>query len=134
MTKQKRTARERVEHALESIAAIEQFADGIATTEDLEADRRTKSAIERELLIVSEAVWKMPAHVKSVLIPGDIRDRLHQIGNSVRHEYDEFGPARVLRAVNRDMPKLKPMLEEALRSPLLDTPKPEPPPPPQRAG
>ena len=71
---------------LESIRSIERFVEGM----DLDgfiADERTQAAVERKLLIVSEAAVRLKDVAES-LCPGVPWRDIRGMGNWLRHQYD----------------------------------------------
>jgi uncharacterized protein with HEPN domain len=79
-------ARTHLTDILESIQSIERFVHGM----DLETygnDERTQAAVERKLLILSEAAVRLKEKAEA-LCPGVPWRDIRGIGNWLRHEYD----------------------------------------------
>jgi uncharacterized protein with HEPN domain len=79
-------ARSHLRDILESILLIEQFVRGM----DLEAykwDPKTQAAVERKILIISEAAIRLKDEAE-VLCPGVPWRDIRGIGNWLRHQYD----------------------------------------------
>jgi uncharacterized protein with HEPN domain len=69
--------------ALDAIDAIASFTTGL-TFVDYDNDRKTRSAVERELLVLGEAIRRMPEFEAQFEAPRRIR----AFTNKIRHEYD----------------------------------------------
>lgn len=94
-----------LEHILGAIAEIDSYTTGMALVEFLD-DKKTRRAVERCLVIISEA---------SRDIPGDIRSKDESIdwrgmanaGNLYRHGYDHVDSDMIWKTVIEHLPKLK---------------------------
>lgn len=104
---------------LEAIDHIESFLDGM-TFESYQADVKTKSAVERQMQIVTEAAVRLGGDAETIA-PGPDWEGFRGMGNLLRHAYhriddriiwntvkDELPPLReyVLRALRRDNPRI----------------------------
>lgn len=97
-----------------SIEAIERFLEGIDNFKDYEKDDKTKSAVERQLGIVGEAVNKFRqeekiytlSHTKQIV---DFRNRLI-------HGYDNIDDTIVWAIIKTHLPVLKTEVEHGLEN------------------
>jgi uncharacterized protein with HEPN domain len=97
---------------LESIALIEQFVAGM----ELDAyrwDGKTQAAVERKMLIISEAAIRMKDEAEA-LCPGIPWREIRGIGNWLRHQYDRVDVETVWITIQDDLPPLKAAVEKAL--------------------
>lgn len=100
---------------LESIALIEQFVMGM----DFEAycqDEKTQAAVERKMLIISEAAIRLKGE-SEVLCPGVPWRDIRGIGNWLRHQYDSVEVETVWNSIQDDLPPLKAAVERVLAPP-----------------
>jgi len=107
-------ARSHLEDILESILFIQQFVRGI----DREAycrDEKTQAAVERKLLVLSEAAIRLKNSAE-VLCPGIPWRDIRGSGNWLRHQYDNVDAETIWNTVQDGLPPLKAAVEEALRS------------------
>jgi uncharacterized protein with HEPN domain len=108
-------ARSHLSDILESIVFIEQFVSGM----DLEAYRRddkTQAAVERKMLIISEAAIRLKDDAEA-LCPGVPWRDIRGIGNWLRHQYDRVEVETVWNTIQDDLPPLKAAVERALAPP-----------------
>jgi uncharacterized protein with HEPN domain len=99
------TLADRIQHILRSIALIEGYWAGKSFS-DFEANEPLRSATERHLLIISEAVRHMPEDAKAAHPQIPWRD-IAGIGNILRHGYDLIDPRRIWAVVEHDLQPLK---------------------------
>jgi uncharacterized protein with HEPN domain len=97
---------------LSAIGLIEVFVEGIASLNGYVADRKTKSAVERQLAIIGEATGNLtkldPAlKVESARAIVGMRNRLI-------HSYDNVDDAVVWKVVREHLPQLKAVAEAHL--------------------
>ncbi len=90
---------------LHAIEHIESFVVGVDTLNQYVADFKTKSAVERQLAIIGEAMNNLTKHqpglkVESVGAIVGMRNRLI-------HSYDNVDDKIVWQTVRLDLPKLK---------------------------
>lgn len=98
----------------ESIQQIDEFVSGM----DLEAfqdDSKTRAAVERKLLVISEAAIRLK-NMGEVLCPGVPWREIRGIGNWLRHQYDRVDVETIWNTVQDDLPPLKEAVEGALQS------------------
>lgn len=105
---------EYLEHILQAIHEIEIFISGINFSV-YEQDRKTQAAVERMLLIVSEAAKRLGADAED-LCPEVEWKPICTFGNIVRHEYDRMVNQRVWEIVHEDLPILQEAVRKAYRS------------------
>ncbi len=105
-----------------SVDAIAEFVSGMDAKTYL-GDRKTQSAVERELLIISEACARLldldAARAGESLerrFPKTPWHKIRGIGNVLRHEYGAVAPARIwdLVALTSDLAELRKTLLLAL--------------------
>jgi uncharacterized protein with HEPN domain len=101
---------------LDSIDIIIYFVRGM----DLEAfreDPKTVAAVERKLLLISEAATRLGEDADS-LCPGLPWRNIRGIGNWLRHRYDRVDVEMVWNTVTDDLPPLRSGVLRALKPPL----------------
>lgn len=81
--------------------------------EDYRADPDLAAAVERYLERLSEASRHVPQALKEKHLSIDWRG-VADIGNVLRHAYDQVSDRRVLQAVTEDLPALKTAIEAML--------------------
>lgn len=101
----------------EAIVAIESFVREM-DFHAYEKDMRTQAAVERKLLIISEAAIRL-AEDAEILCPGIPWRDIRGIGNWLRHQYDRVDSKMVWNTVTDDLPPLKSAAAKALDQ--LDT-------------
>ena len=100
---------------LDGIDMIVQFVRGM----DLEAfreDPKTVAAVERKLLLVSEAAMRLGEDAER-LCPGLPWHNIRGIGNWLRHQYDRVDVETVWNTVVDDLPPLRSGVLSALTPP-----------------
>jgi len=100
---------------LDSIKMIEAFTSGM----DLEAfrkDPKTIAAVERKLLLISEAAVRL-GDQGPALCPGLPWQDIRGMGNWLRHQYDHVDIETVWNTVTNDLPPFKAAVERALAPP-----------------
>ncbi len=91
---------------------IEEFTTGM----DFEAfreDPKTVAAVERKLLVISEAAIRLGEDAM-VLCPGLPWGKIRGTGNWLRHQYDRVDIEIVWRTVTEELPPLKAAVSRAL--------------------
>jgi uncharacterized protein with HEPN domain len=96
---------------LEAFEAIQRFISGMEF-ESFKSDEKTLAAVERKLLIVSEAARRLGEDADK-LCPGIPWNNIRGIGNWLRHQYDRIDPAVLWETVQRDLPPLKAAVKQA---------------------
>ena len=110
-----RDANQSLRDIADAINLIEQF-----TTEmDFEAfreDPKTIAAVERKLLVVSEAAVRL-GNDGEILCPGVPWRDVRGIGNWLRHQYESIELPVLWKTVRDDLPQLRAAVVQALNSP-----------------
>ena len=99
---------------LEAIRSIERFVEGMSEDAYSE-DERTQAAVERKLLVISEAAFRLK-DVAQALCPGVPWRDIRGIGNWLRHGYDRIDAETIWNTVHVDLPPLKAAVQLALES------------------
>jgi len=94
------------------IALIEQFVAGM-DFQAYQKEEKTKSAVERQLLTLSEAAKALGERAET-LCPGHDWKGLRGMGDLLRHAYHRIDDQLVWDSVTRELPPLKKSVEEAL--------------------
>jgi uncharacterized protein with HEPN domain len=97
---------------LESIVLIEQFVNRMDFAA-YQQDHKTQAAIERKMLIISEAAVRLKDEAET-LCPGVPWRDIRGIGNWLRHQYDQVEVETVWNTIQDDLPPLKVAVEKAL--------------------
>ena len=100
---------------LASVKAIETYTAGMSF-EELAADLRTRDAVERRLLIISEAAIRL-TKVASELCPGIDWAGFRGMGNRLRHQYDQVDTAIVWNTLKNELPGLAEAVVKLLEAP-----------------
>jgi uncharacterized protein with HEPN domain len=96
----------------ESIVAVENFVEGM-TFEEFCAEEKTVAAVERKLLVISEAAVRLGEEGPSLCPDIPWRD-VRGIGNWLRHQYDRVDRETIWTTVERDLPAMKPFVFQVL--------------------
>jgi uncharacterized protein with HEPN domain len=97
---------------LHAIRMIQAFV-GSMSFEEFREDPKTIAAVERKLLVVSEAAIRLGENAPS-LIPEVPWRNIRGLGNWLRHQYDRIDIATVWITVIRDLPPLSAAIERVL--------------------
>jgi uncharacterized protein with HEPN domain len=100
---------------LQSILLIEQFVMGMDFVA-YSLDDKTQAAVERKMLIISEAAIRLKDEAE-VLCPGVPWRDIRGIGNWLRHQYDRVEVETVWNTIQDDLPPLKAAVERVLTPP-----------------
>lgn len=79
-----------------------------------EEDSKTYDAVERCFERISEAAAKLGG-LAAELMPDQPWQKIHSLGNRLRHEYDAIREDRLWDIVQTDLPSLRAACEDALR-------------------
>lgn len=109
----KRRILDRLRHMEEAATAAQRLLNGKALAE-YSADRDLAAAVERYLERLSEASRHIPDALKA-RHPGIDWRGVADIGNVLRHAYDQVSDKRVIATVTEDLPGLKAAIEALLR-------------------
>lgn len=99
-------------HILDAIGAIQDFTEGQAF-DDFADDPKTVAAVERMLLVISEAGKRLGIHGEK-LCPDVPWHKVRGVGNWLRHQYDRIDVRMIWDTVIEDLPPLKRAVAEAL--------------------
>ncbi len=97
---------------LHAVKAIESFTAGMETLNAYLDDPKTKSAVERQLAIVGEALNQLRTHDPEGL-PADAV-RIVGMRNRLIHSYDNISDKIVWKAIREELPRLKEHAETRL--------------------
>lgn len=79
------------------------------------ADPKTIAAVERKILVISEAAIRLGDQAES-LCPGMPWHNIRGIGNWLRHQYDRVDIDTLWNPVTADLPPLKAAVARALNA------------------
>ena len=99
---------------LSAITSIEEFINGVNSFTKYTKDRKTKSAVERQLAIIGEAVKK----IKDIDPKELIKSHSSIIGfrNVLVHAYDSVDDGSVWSIVTKHLPSLKQEVTDKLKT------------------
>jgi uncharacterized protein with HEPN domain len=107
-----REARLSLQDILDAIGQIKDFTAGM-NFEAFRADAKTIAAVERKLLVISEAAIRLGDEAEA-LCPGLPWRDIRGIGNWLRHQYDAVDAEAVWQTVIDDLPPLQAAVTDAL--------------------
>jgi uncharacterized protein with HEPN domain len=107
-------ARTHLQDILESIDHIDEFLQD-ADIDSYLADRKTRSAVERELQIISEAAIRLGQKAET-LCPGPDWNNIRGMGNILRHVYHRIDDHIIWNTTQTDLPPLRQTVLKALGS------------------
>lgn len=105
--------RDRLEHILTAIAAIERYSSG-RDENDFIDDPMLIDAVERNIERISEASRHLPDDLKAAYPQVPWRE-IAGIGNVLRHDYPQVRPKEIWETVVGDLPPLKDTIVAMLR-------------------
>lgn len=105
-------ARQHLQDMWDSILLIEQFVSAMEFSEYLH-DLKTQAAVERKMLVISEAAIRLGDDAERLYPALPWRD-IRGIGNWLRHAYDRVDPQIMWDTVQADLPRLKNALQKVL--------------------
>lgn len=97
---------------LDAINQIQGFTAGLEF-DAFRADAKTVAAVERKLLVISEAAIRLGDEAET-FCPGLPWRDIRGIGNWLRHQYDAIDPEAVWQTVVNDLPPLQAAVMQAL--------------------
>ena len=99
---------------LQAVSSIEEFIDDIDSFVEYKKDRKTKSAVERQLAIIGEAV----KHIKQIDANELIKHHSNIISfrNLLIHSYDSIDDEMVWNTIKKHLPPLKDEVVEKLKN------------------
>lgn len=113
-------ARDRLEHILVSIAAIERLTSGLTLTA-YSADPDRTAAVERYLERLSEASRHLPTEWKE-RHPAIPWRQVADLGNVLRHAYDQVIDERIWNVIANDLAPLRSAIMEMIAALHDDSP------------
>src|ERR1017187_3673466 len=102
-----------------AISLIEEFTSGM-DSDGFREDPRTIAAVERKLLVISEAAIRLGQEAE-LRCPGPPWGEIRGIGNWLPHQYDAVELPVVWKTVRDDLPPLKAAVLRTLASPSEDS-------------
>ena len=90
---------------LMAIELIEDFTKDINSFTDYERDRKTQSAVERQLAIIGEALNQLRKNEPTILIEND--KQIIAFRNRLIHAYDSLDNSIIWAIINRNIKSLK---------------------------
>lgn len=99
----------------DDIDMIQRFTSDM-DVEQFSIDPKTVAAVERKLLIISEAAIRLGAAIETSC-PGAPWREIRGMGNWLRHQYDRIELPTIWRTVQTDLPLLKAVVLRALARP-----------------
>jgi uncharacterized protein with HEPN domain len=103
---------QRLDDILENIEWILQYTRE-QSFRDFARDRRTRDAVERCLLRISEAARKLEGIVDDIASDQPWSD-IRSLGNVIRHEYDSVDAAVIWKIIEDDLLPLQTAVESAI--------------------
>ena len=103
----------------DAIRLIDEFTSGM-DSDGFREDPRTIAAVERKLLVISEAAIRLGQEAE-LRCPGPPWGEIRGIGNWLRHQYDAVELPVVWKTVRDDLPPLKAAVLRALARPSEDS-------------
>ena len=100
---------------VDAIDMIEAFSAGM-NFEAFRGDPKTVAAVERKLLVISEAAIRLAGDAET-RCPGPSWRNIRGLGNWLRHQYDRIDLALIWKTVKDDLPPLRAAVLSALNPP-----------------
>ena len=107
-----RDTQDHLQDILDAVAVVQSFIEGM-TFANYEADLKTRSAVERQLQILTEAAFRLKDDAPK-LCPDINWRKVRGLGNFLRHEYHNVSDETIWNELH----ELLPSLETAVRSAL----------------
>jgi uncharacterized protein with HEPN domain len=95
-----------------AIDAIYRFIEGM-DCEAYQADERTQAAVERKLLVISEAAIRLGNEAETICPDLPWRD-IRGMGNWLRHQYDAIELETIWNTIQDDLPLLRTAIGNAI--------------------
>jgi len=108
----------------DAVDSIQQFTEGM-DFESFRQDLKTIAAVERKLLVISEAAIRLKDDAAK-LCPGLPWPEIRGIGNWLRHQYDRVDLETLWNTLQDDLPPLSASVRRALSNPPTKDSTPEP--------
>jgi uncharacterized protein with HEPN domain len=84
------------------------------TFESYQTDLRTKSAVERQMQIMTEAAIRLGGDAERIA-PGADWEGFRGMGNPLRHAYHRIDDGTIWNTVKDELPRVREVVVEALR-------------------
>jgi uncharacterized protein with HEPN domain len=110
--------RQHLQDILDHISGIEEFVFGM-TFEQYVKDRKTKAAVERYILTIAEAAFRLGTNADA-LIPTHDWHGLRGMGNILRHSYDKLEDEVIWETITLDLFELKRSVLLVIDDPRLE--------------
>lgn len=98
-----------------AVELVEEFCSDISDFNHYVADRKTKSAVERQLGIVGEAINKVKHHSPDINLQN--AKKIIDFRNRIVHAYDSIDDSIVWVIIRSHLPQLKAEVSELLEKP-----------------
>lgn len=108
-----RSARNHLEDILQSIDHIDEFLAELGF-EGYQGDRKARSAVERELQVITEAAIRLGDEAET-LCPGPDWKGFRGMGNILRHQYHQVNDEIVWNTVKDELPPMRVAVSKALK-------------------
>jgi uncharacterized protein with HEPN domain len=89
---------------------LDDFLEGVHSFEQFEEDKKTQAAVERMLIIIGEAIYKL----KRIGIALPFGDQIVNRRNTLAHQYDDYNIETIWLSIHRELPDLKKAVNELL--------------------
>lgn len=99
---------------LEAIDLIESFVHDM-TFESYQTDLKTKSAVERQMQIMTEAAIRLAGDAERIA-PGPDWEGFRGMGNLLRHAYHRIDDQIIWNTVKDELPQMREVVVDALRA------------------
>jgi uncharacterized protein with HEPN domain len=99
---------------LEAIDLIELFVHDM-TFESYQTDLKTKSAVERQMQIMTEAAIRLAGDAER-MAPGPDWEGFRGMGNLLRHAYHRIDDQTIWNTVKDELPQMREVVVDALRA------------------
>ena len=88
----------------ESIRTIfDDYLEGIDSYDEYDKDPKTQDAVERRLIIIAEALYKL--REQGIRLPST--DEIINRRNTITHQYDDYSSRTIWLSLFRELPTLK---------------------------
>jgi uncharacterized protein with HEPN domain len=105
---------------LDAISLIDQFL-GEMTFEAYQEDLKTKSAVERQMQIITEAAHRLDREAEK-MAPGVDWEGCRGMGNLLRHAYHRVDDSTIWNTIKDELPPMKDAATQALKQDVQNKP------------